>query len=343
ERGRRFEEEFYYRRAYDEYRRALLIAKTDPDVWIAFADLIRKMGFPEYYRDRLNFAHTKIPSERAESATLKRRLDLLEHSQEETLAQRWGIDEPWIVPAASWTLGVFFTDESSSLPIHGGADDTLSLYFADIVDSGGNLEVPSVSGINDLMVRRVSGFSEAFRYSREQSLHYFLMMGFVETERTFHATSELFLARTGESLGRLDQLRTGQGRVADALHGLSDDLQTLIPRKMKILDVQGSKVLLDKGRWDGINGELPWIVLRGGAGRPSAVEGGLSYAPSDYLGSVEIDEISEPLSEGTYVRSGDFEFIRPGDEVFLLPVPEHLSQVFEAPDPAFRASMLAIP
>jgi hypothetical protein len=63
---------------------------------------------------------------------------------------------------------------------------------------------------------------------------------------------------------------------------------------MKILDVQGSKVLLDKGRWDGIDDEVPWIVLRGGAGRPSAVEGGLSYAPSDYLGTVEIDEISEP-------------------------------------------------
>jgi tetratricopeptide (TPR) repeat protein len=152
ERGRRFEEEFYYRRAYDEYRRALLIAKTDPDVWIAFADLIRKMGFPEYYRDTSNVALMNIPPERSESATLKRRLNLLEHSQEETLAQRWGIDEPWIVPAAAWTLGVFFTDESSSLPIHGESGRySEPWYFADIVDSGGNIEVPSVSGINDLM------------------------------------------------------------------------------------------------------------------------------------------------------------------------------------------------
>ena len=47
---------FFYKRALAEYRRARLIDGTDADIWITYAELIRKMGFPEKYRDALKGA-----------------------------------------------------------------------------------------------------------------------------------------------------------------------------------------------------------------------------------------------------------------------------------------------
>ncbi len=105
----------------------------------------------------------------------------------------------------------------------------------------------------------------------------------------------------------------------------------------------GSRVLLDKGRWKGITKDEDWIVLRKDAGKPADVDGGMVYSSADYLGTVKIGEISEPLSEGLYTAAGDFSFIGPGDELFLLPAPDINKDSLNTPDPAFKARLLAIP
>ena len=340
--GAIYEENFYFERAYNEYRRARLINKFNPDVWLAYTDIIRKMGYQEHYRDSLNAALMDIPESRPENSLLKQRLDLLEHSDKDSLADRWNIDDPWTVKQAEWDIGVFVVKNTHSLPIHTGSQDTLALYFADLLDIHPDIKVPTDRSGRNPLVKQSDDFTEAFRESRDQ-LDYFILLRFTETERTFSATGELYLARTGELIGRYDELRTGQGKVSDTLHVLSDSLSTAIPRLMRIISVDGERVLLNKGRWHGIETDEPWIVLRKGAGRPATVDGGLVYSPEDYLGQVEISELSEPLCEGKYERSGDFDFISPGDELFLLPVPELDSDNFNAPDPAFRARLLAIP
>ena len=83
---------------------------------------------------------------------------------------------------------------------------------------------------------------------------------------------------------------------------MSDD----IPGILRILAIDGMDVLLDKGRWHGISGdeEEPLIVVRGGSARPSIADGGLEYRRDDFLGTVEITEIAEPLSMALYTRDG---------------------------------------
>ena len=342
EKGRRFEENFYYQRAYASYRRARLLAKDLPEAWIAYTNLIRKMGFPEHYVDSLRVALENLPVNRSEYAVLKRRLDLLEHSDSGSLGSRWGISDPWTVGTSAWNLGVYVYNGGNSLPIHNGSQDTLALYFADIVDATPDLRVFPLNMEAGSVVESVDSFPEAFRDSREKH-DYFVMLRFAETERTFSASCELYLSRTGELVGRYEDLRTGQGRVADTLYVLADAMSAGIPRMMEILSLDGERVLLDKGRWQGISAEEPWVVIRGEAGRPAIVEGGLEYKREDYLGSIEIQELSEPLSEARYIRSGDFDFIRAGDKAFLLPVPEEEAHISTAPDPAFRARLLSIP
>ena len=343
ERGRRYEADFYYQRAYASYRRARLLAKDDADVWIAYTGLIRKMGFPEHYADSLEVALMDIPADRPEYALLQRRLNLLEHSESADLATRWGIGDPWTVPASAWNVGVYVYREGHSLPVHPGAHSTLGLYFADVLDTDPDISVPPGTSGTMPGVRTVASFPEAFRDSRDRD-DYFAILRFAETERIFSASCEVYLSRSGELLGRYEELRTGQGRVSDTLHLLARSVSEDIPGIMRIVGIDGTDVLLDKGRWHGISadGEEPMIVVRAGSARPSVTEGGLEYSRSDFLGTVELTEVAEPLSVATYTRAGDFDFIRNGDNVFRLPVPAD-EEAGNAPDPAFRARLLSIP
>jgi len=340
--GAAYEEEFFYTRAYNEFRRAKLLNKDNPDVWIAFTDIIRKLGFPEHYLDSLNAALFDIPVTRSEYTILKERRDLLEHSEKAGLADGWNISDPWDLPKAEWNIGVFVVDGSSSLPMHKGAENTLSLYLADLLDILPDIRLPMDDSGRNPEVRTAVSFADAFKQSRDK-LDYFIIAGFTETGRTFSATAELFLARTGERISRFDEMRTGQGMVDDTLHALTASLSAAVPRLMSIISVDGSRVLLDKGRWEGISSGETWIAVRSAAGRPAKVDGGLVYAPEDYLGTVEITETSEPLSEGAYSKAGDFDFISPGDNLFFLPEPETDQSTLNTPDPAFKARLLAIP
>lgn len=341
-RGKAYEDNFYFDRAYKEYRRARLLNKYDPDVWLAYVDIIRKLGFTEHYRDSLGAALTDIPESREEYSDIKRRLELLEHSDRDSLADDWDIRDPWIVTPAEWSVGLFVTEDTNSLPVHTGSQKTLALYLADLLDTNPDIAIPMDSTGRNPAIREIQDFTEAFRESRENH-DYFVITGFIETDRTFSASADIYLARTGELIGRFEELRTGQDKVSESLHKLAGVLGSSVPRLMKILNVDGERVLLNKGRWHGIEEEDSWIVLRNGAGRPAAVEGGLSYPAEDYLGEVTISRLSEPLSEGSYTRAGNFDFISPGDELFQLPVPEPGETPFSSPDPAFRARLLAIP
>ncbi|MCD6343790.1 MAG: hypothetical protein J7L76_08385, partial [Spirochaetaceae bacterium] len=342
EKGNAFEDDFFYTRAYNEFRQAKLLNKDNPDVWIAFTDIIRKLGFPEHYLDSLNAALLDIPSTRPEYSVLKERLDLLEHSGKDSLGERWNIINPWDLYSAEWNLGVYIVNGSSSLPMHAGAEETLALFFSDLLDILPDMKLPLDKSGRNPEIKTVSSFADAFRMSREK-LDYFVLVNFTETSRTFSASAELFLAGTGESIGRFDEMRTGQGMVSDTLHTLSLSLSAALPRIMSIVSVDGDRVLLDKGRWQGITKDKDWIVLRKDAGQPANVDAGLVYSSEDFLGTVKVGELSEPLSEGIYTAAGDFNFISPGDELFLLPVPEINKDSLNTPDPAFKARLLAIP
>jgi|GEM_PF-703078 len=346
--GRRLEPEFYYDQALSAYRRAGLIDGTDPSTWIAYAELIRKKGFPGKYRDEIAAALGEFPEGSPEAVQLRRRLDLYEHSESRGLADRWGIGDPWMsVPSrASWDAAIFVNPSAQALPQHDGAESTLARYFAYELDVSDRLHVVDASaGIRTASNRPdigvVDDFAEAFRRARGE-VDYYVMLEFSETTRSFGVTGLLYLARTGELVGRFDELRTGQGKVVDALRLLAGSIGRAVPNKMDIVAVDGDRILLDKGRWHGLEPDRELLVLRRDAGRPAIGESGLLYQDSDILGSIIVETVSESLSEGKFQRSGDFDFVSPGDQVFWVPVPENDANQ-GVPDPAFRSRLLSVP
>ena len=341
EAGRRYEEAYYYDRALSEYRRARLIDGTNPDVWITYAELIRKKGFPEKYRDALEGASLELEGSGADASAVRRRIALLDHSQSGGIAEDWGIDDPWMHDPASWDVAVFIDEKNQSLPYHAGSAPTLAYFFADLADMSPRIRIVDPDGGFGLEIGEAESFSDAFRRSRGKA-DYFIMIEFFETERSFGSSAVLYLSRTGEPVGQFSEIRTGRGRVDDALAKIVEEIDASVPNKMRILAVDDNRVLLDKGRWHGIISEDPLPVLRSGSGRPFVGEGGITYSPTDFLGTVSVNRVSESLCEGTFEKAGDFDFVAAGDEAFLLPVPEGLASL-SAPDPAFRSRLLSVP
>ena len=341
EAGRKSRDGFYFDRAMAAYRRARLIAPTDAEVWLAYADIIRLKGFPEKYRDELSAALGEFDADSAAAARAAEKLSLLEHSASDTLGGAWGISDPWNIDSSAWSMAVFFNPEDQDILLHDGASHSLSSYFAYLMDMSPSIDVVDLSGAPGPGVRPVESFTDAFRTARG-AVDYFVLLEFGETERSFDASASLHIARTGETVTAMRQLRTGAGKVNDALELLAEELGSVIPGRMRIIAAEGDRILLDKGRWHGTAIDDEYVVIRAGALRPAVTEEGVSFSDSDYLGTVKVTEISESLSAGDYSRGGDFDFVSPGDEVLRLAPPE-IPASSSMPDPAFRSRLLAVP
>ena len=68
DKGKKFEENFYYSKALDAYRVARRINSMNPDIWLSLANIIRLMGFPQKYRDELNAAIMELDSNPAKKS-----------------------------------------------------------------------------------------------------------------------------------------------------------------------------------------------------------------------------------------------------------------------------------
>ena len=90
---------------------------------------------------------------------------------------------------------------------------------------------------------------------------------------------------------------------------------------MRILGTDGDTILLDKGRWHGVEKDDEYVVFRSGTVSPAISEQGVSFNESDFLGTLTLTQTSESLSAGEYRRHGDFDFISPGDDVIRLEPP----------------------
>ncbi len=339
--GKRLEESFYFNQALNAYRRARRISSTDPEIWLLYANLIRRMGFPEKYRDELQAAVLELEKAPRKQTIIQEQLDLLTHSENGGLKEDWAIDDPWNFLPTAWNIAVLLIPHRQVFTSHDGAGIALATYFADQIDVLPEVTVVNFDGGFFPNAMEVKDYTDAFRLSRDR-VDYFLLLEFAETERSFSASAKLYLAGTGQEYSTFSQLRTGKGRVLDSIDFLAREVVSGIPKKMTILAVDGSMLLIDKGRWHGIEPEQPMVVLRKDATRPSIHNGGIEYKETAYLGTMEITRSSESLSEGKFQRAGDFDFISVGDEVFSIAPPE-ISGAMTLPDPAFRSRLLAVP
>jgi hypothetical protein len=170
----------------------------------------------------------------------------------------------------------------------------------------------------DLELRQPS-FSGAFRQAREGGADYFLIVSVSENERDISIKGELFVARTGAPAVVFNAYRTGQDRLRYASRGIVDQLARALPFRALLIRRNQGRALIDKGRADGVkDGAVFEVIRKGSAGILN--EGiGPAYTADDVVGKITIEKADEEVSAGALTRTGFFDRISEGDEIFLAP------------------------
>jgi hypothetical protein len=228
------------------------------------------------------------------------------------LFRSWGVD-PIVVSQPHWNVAVFSVANQSTV-YHVEAGATAASFINDIL-----VHERGIRPMN-LELRQPS-FAAAFRTAREAGADYFLVISVSENQRDISITGELFVSRTGARADVFNTFRTGPDRLRNASRGIVTDLAQALPFRAELITRRHNQGLINKGRADGVSvGDEFDIVQRGRTELRN--EGiGMVYSADDVVGRLVIEVVDDEVAAGRLVRSGFFDRIAAGDELFITPPP----------------------
>jgi len=304
--GREYEDRSYFDQALIEYRRALRVYPYSVQGRTAYAELLRKRGFPARQLTELRFLESIGRADRSVLDAIETWTSLLSDS----VAQAWGIDQ-YGLPKRPYKIAVFIQPEPGA-EHHTDVSSVIVRYLTDILASGSRLKVLPLAP-------KVGGPSEAFRLAREAGADYYLMLSTQETDREIQLRGELRVGRTGSPAQSFRSYRTGNDRVKNTTVRLADLLVSSLQPKGAIQKRNQDRVLVDLGAADGLKaGDRLAVLKKGSLGVRN--EGlGPSWPPSAVLGTLTITAVDEEASVGSLKSAGFFDTINVGDEIIALP------------------------
>jgi tetratricopeptide (TPR) repeat protein len=287
--------------ARQEYRRGLKLAPYSVPGRTGYAETYKQSGDYGKYLSILEV----VQQEGELSTELKDELEIYRSEAEESVSSDWGIDQ-FAIERFTYAIPVF--TRSSSEMLHTNAAAELTDYFKGLLLGFENVRVPLTS-VTD-------SFGEAYRQAREQEAHFFLLLSFEERERSFDAFAELYNGRTGELINSWSVYRTGNDKVTRVLYRLADDISTSLPLRGEIYRRDEEQVLLNVGRFNGLEPEDELAVIRRENIELTSSALRFDYNPDDILGTVTVQEVDELTAEGTLERRDIADYVNISDVVF---------------------------
>ncbi|MGA2977179.1 MAG: tetratricopeptide repeat protein [Spirochaetia bacterium] len=302
--GKAFEDRSYLERALAEYRRALILDPVSRDARVAYARIYRSLGFPGKYLSELQVLAKLGVKDTFVSDEIERLTSVLMDS----VSQSWGFDQ-YNLERARFTIPVYTIAAGNRL-VHPLASDDVARYFASLLGRYDAISVPDSPAA-------AAGFDQAFSAARGASTDYFLILAVDEAARSFSATADLYLSRTGARIASFDAFRTGNDRVRDSLMKLAGQIAGLMPVRGTLLVRKFGEGAIDIGTFQGVKkGDSLVIVRKGGVRlRPDAP--GLIYDDRDVIGDFRVTGVDEAVSQGTVTGRGYFDYINAGDQVLF--------------------------
>jgi len=309
ERGKLFEEKNYLARAKREYRRALLLEPTSKDARLAFAHIYKILGYPIKYLKELEII-TKL---KIKDTLVKDEIENYRSIEEESLSHSWGVDQ-YGIERKKFTFGTYLISKDIDHPIksHRFFDNDYLEYFNRGFERFDNVEI-SDRGV-------VENFNEAFKRARKNNTDYFLLVKYLEGERDFFTSIDVFLTRTGTRLMGLNEYRTGNDRIRDAVMRLTEKMKEKLPLHGTIIKKTFDRALIDLGKWDGVKKGDTLIIIKKNRLGLAGDSISFTFDKGDILGRLKVLSIDERVSEGQIIRNSFFDLINTGDEVIYAPV-----------------------
>jgi tetratricopeptide (TPR) repeat protein len=300
--GHGWEERSYLEKALAEYRRALILDPTSRDARVAYARIFLAFGFPDKYLSELQV----LAKLGVKDTLVQDEIERLTSSLADTLSRTWGYDQHNL-ERTRYAIPVFTLPAANRLT-HPLASEDVARYFASLLGRYDAITVPDSPPT-------VNGFDEAFRSARTAATDYFIVLGIDEAERSFSATVDLYLSRTGARIASYAAFRTGNDRVRDALMRLGGQVAGLLPVRGSLLVRKFGDGVVDLGTWQGLKKDDALLIVRRGGVRLQADGPGLSWDAKDVVGDFKVTGADEGVALGTVTGRGYFDYVNPGDQV----------------------------
>jgi tetratricopeptide (TPR) repeat protein len=302
EQGRGWEGRSYLEKALAEYRRALILDPTSRDARVAYARIFLAFGFPDKYLSELQV----LAKLGVKDSFVQDEIERLTSTLADTLSRSWGYDQHNL-ERARYTMPVFTIAESNRLT-HPLASEDVARYFASMLGRYDRISVPETPP-------PVGGFDEAFRAARTAGTDYFILLSVDEAERSFSATADVYLSRTGARIASFAAFRTGNDRVRDAFLKLGEQVAGLLSPRGSLLVRKFGDGLVDLGTWQGLKKDDKLLVVRHGGLRLQPDAPGLSWDEKDVVGDFTVTGVDEAVAVGTVASRGYFDYVNAGDSV----------------------------
>lgn len=307
QRGREYEERFLLTKALREYRLAVQLDPANPVYRRDYAEVFNILGYPAKYLSELEV----IAAEGAADISISDELEIQRSLQESGVARRWGVEQ-FAINREEFSLGIYLVSGSSRMT-HFAGDGVAADLFVNLLQAGERIRIGKGE------VRRVSSYAEAFRRSRTSGEDYFGIVSFDETERSFSIRLDFHLSANGKRLREFHTFRTGNDRVIESLDKTADDLRAALPLKARLLDREFDRGLIGLGRFDGVEAEKEFLILRRGEAALQRESIGFDFEESSVVGRFVVENPDELVAEGLIIKDGFFDYVNEGDLIIVPP------------------------
>ncbi|MFP4642977.1 MAG: tetratricopeptide repeat protein [Spirochaetales bacterium] len=295
-------EENLFVQATADYRRGLSLYPLSRDGRYDMAVLHRRRGFTGKHLEELRILESLGYDDQEILDGITTYAGVLADS----VSSRWDADQ-FDQPRDRMSIGLFFRT-----PPAAGTRPEAPRFAAEYIRHrllGG--ETIDVS--DDVVAVRSN--EEAFSEARDSGVDYYFVVRFTEQDRSIALDAHLRHGSTGNSVAELRALRSGSRRLQRASASISVQVEETLPARGRIIERQGSRVLINLGRVDGIEEEQELIVLREGRFSTASDRVGYEYDENDVVGRITVGRVDDLLLEGRLETEGFFDLVETGDTV----------------------------
>lgn len=298
-------EKFNSNSALFEYIKALKIHPLNLEVRLSYANWLLNEGYPEAFLSQLKF----IETQGVVSQTVSDKIESYDSLLENTIANRWDLD-PFYLDKSRISIGLYYKNDNVTL-LH---PDSSKVCASLIADSFSAFPYFNVSAYQN----SVKSYSQAFNNARKSNYDYFGIVNFDENERENSISIDLYVTATGSLAKKWNVYRTGNKKLFAAVEKLVLDMVSSFETRGKILQRKSNQVLIDLGKRDGITLDSYFVVAKKDEVKIADSGIGLILSEDMELGFVELIEVGEDISVGTFVQKGFYDKMNPNDEIFLV-------------------------
>ena len=311
--------------ALDEYRRALRLDPYSVKARLGRADIWKRQGLRTSALEELEAISAQSPNYK--DVAFLDDLEIQRSLYQQSLAAQWGLTLEALDGLNSagtsrlyrpYVVGVFFDPDASATSAY-AASQSYAEAFADEWDGLRWLQLSSPA--EDRRALPAKGFNDAFLQARQADLEYFALVSFHEGLRDFSAQVNLYLGRTGRLVQSFSVYKKGLYSVTLGLREAAQAAASVFPLRGSILKRQGTDVLINLGKRDGVSPDQKFSVVRDGAAEPTGDAAWFTWNPTDAFGVWTSGSSDDWTTAGKLEKTGFFDTVAVGDEVLLVKSP----------------------